>query len=321
MRNPFSLTLKAAILLILIGLILIPAGAYSAIFLDKVVATVNGEVITWSELMSVVEVEGAKALEDLEGEEREARSREVQKFLLNSMIDVKLQLMEAKRFGFDVSDNELESAVADIKMRYNLSSEALITSLRSEGFTFEEYKKRLSEQILLSKISNYKVKNNILVTESEIREYYNTGEGSAEVRIRQIFFSMPEGEEERAALDKKAEEVMQRIKDGENFASLAIEFSEDASKEFGGDLGFIGRGTILEEVEDVAFGLKTGEVSVPFWSPAGLHIIKVEERRQSIAAKEPEEKIKDILFQRKYNMMYDQWIKMLRENAYIEVNL
>lgn len=321
MRNPLSLTLRAVILLILISQILIPAGAYSAIFLDKIVATVNGEVITWSELMGVVEVEGAKTLEGLEGKEREARSREVEKFLLNSMIDVKLQLMEARRLGFDVSDNELESAINDIKTKYNLSSDSLITSLKLEGFTLAEYKKRLSEQILLSKISSYKVQNNILVTDSEIKEYYNSGEGSEEVRIRQIFFSMPEGEGQRSSIDKKAEEVMQRIKDGENFASLAIEFSEDASKEFGGDLGFIGRGTILNEVEDVAFSLKVGVVSAPFWSPAGLHIIKAEERRTSSIAKEPEEKIKNILFQKKYNMMYDQWIKMLRENAYIEVNL
>ncbi|MDO8283176.1 MAG: peptidylprolyl isomerase [Thermodesulfovibrionia bacterium] len=321
MRNPLSLAFKAVILLILIGQILIPKGAYSAIFLDKVVATVNGELITWSELMSVVEVEGAKSLEGLEGKEREAKSGEIAKYLLNSMIDVKLQLMEAKKLGFDVSDNELESAIADIKTRYNLSSEALITSLKLEGFTLEEYKKRLSEQILLSKISNYRVKNNILITDAEIKEYYNSGEGSAEVRIRQIFFSMPESDEQKAALNKRAEEVMQRIKAGENFASLAIEFSEDASKEFGGDLGFIGHGTILNEVEDVAFSLKTGEVSAPFWSPAGLHIVKVEETRVGGASKESEENVKDIIFQRKYNMMYDQWIKMLRENAYIEVNL
>lgn len=321
MRNPLSLSLKAVIFLILIGQILIPKGSYSAIFLDKVVATVNGEVITWSELMSVVEVEGAKALEGLEDKEREIKSGEIAKFLLNSMIDVKLQLMEAKKLGFDISDNELESAIADIKTRYNLSSEALITSLQAEGFTFAEYKKRLSEQILLSKISNHRVKNNILITDAEIKEYNNSGEGSAEVRIRQIFFSMPEGEEQKKALDKRAEEVMQRIKAGENFASLAIEFSEDASKEFGGDLGFIGHGTILKEVEDVAFSLKAGDVSAPFWSPAGLHIIKAEEMREINVGKEPVEKIKDILFQRKYNMLYDQWIKMLRENAYIEVNL
>lgn len=321
MRNPLSLTLKAVILLILIWQILIPEWAYSAIFLDKVVATVNGEVITWSELMSVVEVEGAKALEGLEGKERVSKSGEIAKYLLNSMIDVKLQLMEARKLGFDVSDNELEAAIADIKTRYNLSPEALITSLQSEGFTLEEYKKRLSEQILLSKISNFRVKNNILITDSEVKEYYNADEGSAEVRIRQIFFSMPESNEQKEALDKRAEEVMQRIKAGENFASLAIEFSEDASKEFGGDLGFIGRGTILKEVEDVAFSLKVGDVSAPFWSPAGLHIIKAEEIREGSAVTEPVEKVKDMLFQRKYNMMYDQWIKMLRENAYIEVNL
>lgn len=321
MKNPSSLILKTILLFIIIGQVIIAGEGYSAVFLDKVVATVNGEVITWSELISVVEAEGAKNLEGLEGEEKENMSKELQNFFLNSMIDVKLQLIEARRLGFKVTDTEIESAMTDVREKYNLSAEAFITSLKSEGFTVEDYKERLSEQILLSKISGYRVNSTILITDGEIQEYYNSDSGSEEIRIRQVFFKKPEDDAGWVVLGEKAEQVIMRIKSGENFAALAMELSEDQSREYGGDLGFVARGTVLKEVEDMAFALETGKVSSPFRSSAGLHIIKVEDRRKVSGQQKPEEKVRNILFQRKYNEKYDQWIKMLRENAYIEVNL
>jgi peptidyl-prolyl cis-trans isomerase SurA len=327
MNNPLSLSLRTIVLTTFVLLVILLSSGHSAVFLDRVVATVNGEVITWSELRKVVEVEGARSLSGLEGEEREERAKELEKYFLNSMIDVKLQLAQARKLGFEVSDAEVTAAMMDVRKKYNLSAEEFEVSLKKEGFTLEEYRKRLAEQILLSRIVNFEVKNSILVTDSEIEEYYIESQGGnfsgrgEEVRIRQIFFAMPEDEEQKADIESKAAEVVRRLNNGENFAALAIEFSEDASREFGGDLGFVGRGTVLKEVEDVAFGLETGETSSPFWSTAGLHIIKVEERREDRAFAESRDKIRDILFQKKYNEKYDQWLKILRENAYIEVNL
>ncbi|MBI4843540.1 MAG: peptidylprolyl isomerase [Nitrospirae bacterium] len=323
MKKPLLLILKTLILSALVWQLSLPAALHAALLLDRVVATVNSEVITWSELRSVVEMEGAKALEGLEGDKREEMVAELEKFFLNSMIDVKLQVMEAGRFGLSVSDAEIEAAVSDIRKRYNLSAEAFAESLMTEGFTMQEYKKRLSEQILLSKIAGYEVKNSVLVTENEIDDYYKSagGEDVEEVRIRQIFFSMPKDEGEKNAIEARANEIFKKIESGDNFAALAMEFSEDASREFGGDLGFVGHGAILKTVEDAAFALKPGETSKPFWSTAGLHIIKVEEKRQNPGLMEPREKVKEMLFQKKYNERYDQWIKSLREKAYIEVNL
>ncbi len=324
MRNPLSLLLKTTTLLILVVCLFIPEKALSAVFLDRVVATVDGEVITWSEMMDVIEVEGAKMLEGLNGDEKGKRIKELENIFLNSMIDVKLQLMEARRFGLKVSDGDIEAAMADVKVKYNLSAEAFKESLETEGFTMEEYRTRLSEQILISKISGFEVKSNILITDAEIEEYYEAASGSSindEVKIRQIFFAIPDDETKKTELESMAMEIVKRIKNGENFGALAIEFSEGPSREFGGDLGFVGHGTVLKEVEDVAFALDIGEVSSPFWSTAGLHIIKVEEKREDRELAQSRDRIRDALLQKKYIEKYDQWIKMLREKAYIEVNL
>jgi peptidyl-prolyl cis-trans isomerase SurA len=299
--------------------------SYGGILLDRIVATVNGEVITWSELRKVIELEGKEFLKGTTGEERERKIKELEKSFLNDLIDMKLQLQEARRIGLDVSDSETEGAINEIKKKYNLTDEAFINSLKAEGFTLEEYKTRLAEQILLSKVVNFEVRNNIIISDREIEEYYEANKEKysekEKVRIRQIFFAPPEDEAKRADIEAKAEEVIERIKKGEDFAKLASEFSEDPSREFGGDLGYVSRGSILKEIEEIAFGLKTGEVSKPFWSSKGLHIIKLEDRIEGKDIEEVREEIKEILFERAFKLRYDEWIKKLREKAYIEIKL
>ncbi len=162
--------------------------SYSAVLLDRVVATVNNEVITWSELRRDIELESKEFLKGFTDEDREKKIKELEKSFLNSMIDLKLQLQEAHQAGLDVSPSETDSAIADIKRKYNLTDESLIESLKAEGFTLEEYRTRLAEQILLSKVVRYEVKDNILITDKEIEEYYEAnkensdfGEGNPEL--------------------------------------------------------------------------------------------------------------------------------------------
>jgi peptidyl-prolyl cis-trans isomerase SurA len=299
--------------------------SYSAVLLDRVVATVNDEVITWSELRRNIELEGKEFLKGLTDEERAKKIQEIEKPFLNSMIDVKLQLQEARKFGLNISLSETEGAIADIKRKYNLTDESLIESLKAEGFTLDEYRTRLAEQILLSKVVRHRVRDNILIMDKEIEEYYEANKEKyrkrEKVRIRQIFFTKPEDDTQKANIEVKAQEIIQRIKKGEDFAKIANEFSEDASKEFGGDLGYVSRGSVLKEIEDVAFALNIGEVSRPFWSSTGLHIVKLEDRIEGSNIEEVRNKIKEVLFEKAFKLKYEDWIKGLREKAYIEINL
>ncbi|NOZ69521.1 MAG: hypothetical protein GXP46_09850, partial [Deferribacteres bacterium] len=267
-----------------------------AVLLDRVVATVNNEVITWSELVNMIKLEGKAYLENVPAEERRKRIRELEKPFLNRLIQMKLELQEARKMGLSVSDAEIDSAVEDIRRKFDLTEEALMASLRAEGMSLEDYRARLKEQILISKVVNYAIKSRIVITDREIRQYYEANKekftGKEKVKIRQIFFAAPADDSQKAAVEARAREVMQRLKKGEDFARLAIQFSEGPSRQFGGDLGYISRGSALREVEDVAFALKTGEVSKPFWSPAGLHIIKVEDRIEADGMEKAREKIK-----------------------------
>ena len=299
--------------------------SYSSVFLDRVVAVVNNEIITWTELRAIISREGKSFLDKVPEGKKEEAIKGLEKEFLNSLIDMKLQLQEARKKGMDLSKAEIDSAIADIKKKYNLTDEALLNSLAAEGMTFEDYRTRLAEQIMLSKVVNFEVKANIVIKDSEVSEYYEANKvkltGKEKRKIKQIFFAAPKDNSQRPAVEAKAHEVILRIEKGEDFSKLAGELSEDASKKFGGDIGYITRGSALKEVEDAAFTLNVGEVSKPFWSPAGLHIVKLEEKVAEEGFDKVKDKIKELLFEKAFESKFLEWKAGLKEKAYIEIKL
>jgi len=299
--------------------------ASGPVLLDRIVATVNDEIITWSELMNVIVIDGRQLLTGLTGEQRDNKIREAERPVLNSLIEMKLQLQEARRMNLEVNPSEIDGAIADIMAKYSLTEETLKESLKAEGLAPEDYRARLADQILLQKVINYVVRNNIVVSDKEIEKYYkdHPGEfdGGEKIRISQIFFAMPRESSRKEEMEMKARDIVQRISSGEDFAKLAAEYSEDPSRAYGGDLGYISRGSALKEIEDAAEALRKGEVSSPFWSQAGLHIIKIEDRMEGGGIDKVRNRIREALQQKSFEAGYREWKAGLREKAFIEIKL
>jgi peptidyl-prolyl cis-trans isomerase SurA len=296
------------------------------VMLDKVVATVNDEVITWSELMGVINTERKRYFENVSDAVRASRIKELERPYLNNLIEVKLQVQEARRLGLNVSDSEIEGAIADIKTKFSLTDADFLDSLKAERMTMIDYKSRLSEQILMQKVVNMEVKSKIIVSDTAVQEYYETNKRevlpeSKKVKIRQIFFAAPASESERASVESRAEHVYQRITEGDDFEMMAMEYSEGPNRAFGGDLGYISSGTALKEIDDTAESLSLGEVSMPFWSAAGLHIIKLEDRVAGGNLGKVKDGVKERLTQKAFEAKYHEWMAELREKAFIEIKL
>jgi peptidyl-prolyl cis-trans isomerase SurA len=325
MKKTIILVYTSLILAFFTGASSLTGVSHGAVLLDRVVATVNDEVVTWSELRSVIDIEAKELLQGLSDQERERRVKEFEKEYLAKMIDVKLQLQEAKKMQLEVSQADIDSAIDDIKTKYNLTDETLAASLEKEGLTLKKYRSNLTEQILLSKVVGIEVKSNVFISDSDIEKYYESNRqkyrDKEQVRIRQIFFSRPADDSEKMETESRARDVVSRARAGEDFSKLAGELSEDLSGESGGDLGYIRRGDVVKEVEDVAFALKSGEVSDPFWSASGLHIIMVEKLVKPADLQEVRKEIRDILFEESFRREHLEWIKRLRERSYIETHL
>jgi peptidyl-prolyl cis-trans isomerase SurA len=297
----------------------------AAVLLDRVVAVVNKEVITWSELYKMMENEAADQVRALKEEERLKIFKDSEAAFLEKLIDIKLQIQEARRLGLDVTTEEVTEAVENIKKKYSLTDNALEESLKKEGLSFEEYKKRLAEQIVISKVVSQQIRNKVVVSEEEVKKYMEANKESftdgETFKIKQIFLGRPKDDADIKVIEDRASIIIQRLKAGEDFSILAEEYSEDLSGKLGGDLGFIKKSQMAKEFIDALNSMKVGEFSNPFRTEKGLHIIKLEEKVAAQSTDEARESVLKQLTESQFSERYKSWIKGLREKAYIVIRL
>lgn len=297
--------------------------SHANVLLDKVVAVVNQDVITWSELYKAMEADASPKIKELQKDEQKRVFKENEASFLETLINVRLQLQEAKNAGVRVSDEELQGAIDNIKKKYSMSDAAFSESLKNEGFTFAEYKKRLLEQILISKVVNSQIRNKIIVTDEDLKKFVSENkevlEDSESYRISQILLKKLDGDSIK--LEQKAGDLRKKIEQGESFSDLAKQYSEDASANAGGDLGILKKSQLNKNFTDIISQMKPGDVSKPFWTEAGLHIIKLESRTEVKNNDEILQEARNMLNDKIFKERYNAWIKSLREKSFIEVRL
>lgn len=311
-------------MLIIACLLLFSGFAHANVLLDRVVAVVNQDVITWSELYKAMEAEASPKMKELQKDEQRKLFKENEAVFLETLINVRLQLQEAKSAGVRVSDEELQGAIDNIKKKYSMSDDAFNESLKQEGLTLSEYKKRLWEQIVISKLVNSQIRNKIVVTDEDLKKFVAENkevlENTESYGISQILLKKLK-DADNSKLEEKAGDLLKKIEQGESFSDLAKQYSEDPSAKAGGDLGLLKKSQLNKNFIDIISQMKPGDISKPFWTENGLHIIKLESRTEvknkGEALEEARERLNNKLFRERYNA----WIKSLREKSFIEVRL
>ena len=219
-----------------------PTGA--AVLLDRVVAVVNKEVITWSELYKMMEYESTEQMKALSEEDRMKVFKNNEAVFLEKLIDMRLQLQEAKRIGLDVSPEEVKEAMENIKKKYSLTDKSLEENLAKEGLNVESYKKSLSEQILVNQFLNKQVRSKIVISDDEIKSQIDTYKtnliNDESFKIRQIFLKKPKEDAERKAVEEKASIILQRLQ-------VRRRFLKTCAGTFGRPFGKAGRRSRLCE--------------------------------------------------------------------------
>ncbi|MBI3014839.1 MAG: SurA N-terminal domain-containing protein [Candidatus Tectomicrobia bacterium] len=305
-----------------------PRGA-GAVIIDGVAATVNQDIITISEVQqaSLEEVETLKP--DLPDPERAEKIRRIQQGMLEKLIEEKLQVQEAKKMNITIGDQEVESAIAEVKQRNGLDDETLRSQLKELGLTLESYKKRLREQIQTRRLSNLEVRSRIQVSEKEIQEFYEKNRekflSNVEIHLRHLlFYARPETDPnafEKAA--SIAEEAYTQILKGTAVSGLTKSFAARGVQAEEVDLGYVRKGELMPDLEKIAFGLNKGETSPPFRSQFGYHILQVIDRRGGAPRplEEVRGEISQELYDHKVRQRYGEWIGELKAKAYISRNM
>ncbi len=295
------------------------APSYGDIMLDKVVAVVNAEIITWSELYKAMEFDAAPTVKALPEIERRKIYKENEGIFLENLINLKLILQSAKMANIGAGEAEITQTIKDISAKYGLNEDAFKSAIAKEGFTLEEYKKKLAEQIISSKVVDFEVRSRIVVTEKEIADYMLKNKDRAADEGYLISMILVKTSADPAADSEKVKAAYAMIKAGTPFAEVAKQYSDDASARTGGDKGFVKKADLSKEFIDALSKLKNGEVSEPFKTAGGTHIIKLDEARIYSTADARKDAVKNKLLSEKFERAYKSWIKGLRQGAYVEI--
>jgi peptidyl-prolyl cis-trans isomerase SurA len=319
--------ISRALTFLLSAMIFMSASSASAAVTNAIAAIVNDDIVTFYE----VSRESETALREAGKQaplDAATRSR-IMSAALDRLIEKKLVEQKIRELNIKVSEEELHQAIEDVRKQNNIPNlEALVSALASQGLSFNQYRSQLQEQIEKLKLVSMEVRAKIHVSEAEMREYYNSNSSrymeEESYRARHIFFKTsdksPADEIKRTMTT--ALMVLAEAKSGKDFAELAKNYSEDpAAKKDGGDLGKFKKGDMQSELGNAVMSMKPGDVSELVYTPAGFHIIKLEERISGRMKpfEEFKSEIEETLYRKKSEERFSQWAKDLRGKASIEL--
>jgi peptidyl-prolyl cis-trans isomerase SurA len=296
----------------------VPVGTGLAEVVDRIVAVVNNDIITMSELENM-----AKSVQAQSGVKPTKRdAQKMQREMLEALIDRKLAKVEAKRRGIKVDPKEVENAVAQFKRRGNIpDDETLAKALSNEGLSLKEFRQQIADQMLQERLMAVVVGSKVSISDAEVRRLYEQKfkRGGTQVHLLTLRLPFPPGatDEQKVETKQKTEAVLSAVKRGESLREAAGKFSLKPS-----DVGFVNQTDLDPRLAQYLEQLKPKQVA-PVETPEGYQLIQLLSRRSGepppFEAVAP--KIRDILVQQEMGKYFMEWVKTLREKAHIKIML
>lgn len=252
--------------------------------IDRIVAVVDQVVITENELIDRIQTVRSQ----LEKQGGNVPPMDVlQKQILERLINDRLLLQYAAQTGIRVDDTQLDKTVERIAEQNKLSVPEFRTALEQEGISYRKFREDIRNEIVIARLREREVENRVNVTEAEIDNYLTTqsarGDVQDEFEIGHILVRTPEdgSPEELQKLKEKAEQALQALQGGTNFAEVSARYSDAPNALEGGSLGWKTSSQIPDLFNEALKGMQPGEVSPILRSPNGFHILKLTDRRGS----------------------------------------
>jgi peptidyl-prolyl cis-trans isomerase SurA len=291
---------------------------------DGIAAVVNKDVITYGQVRSVSGPRERLLQSQFKGEELEKQIKAAREAALKDLIDRQLIVQSFKEEKFELPEHFVDERVNDIiRESFGGDRQAFIKTLQAQNYSLTEFKKHERESIIVQAMRGKNVKVTTVIPPAKISEYYakHRPEFAAkeQVKLRLIMIPTHAAEGKEAAQKAIAEEILGKLADGAPFDRMAQIYSEDASRDAGGDWGWIDRKTLAAPLEKVAFNLPAGRVSHVIELGPNYYILKVDEKHGGEAPSfdklRPE--IEKKLMQEESQRQQELWLGGLRQKAYI----
>ncbi|MCX5665940.1 MAG: peptidylprolyl isomerase [Candidatus Omnitrophica bacterium] len=309
-------------LMIIIGLAAFAAYAHAAV-VDKIVVVVNNEIITQREvdMMLAPIYEQYKTM--YKGTELIKMLEDVREKILKQLIEDRLIFSEAKKLNIVINDKEVDAKVDEMKSKVGTEVD-LENMLHEQNLTLNELRARYKEKIMIRKLIDQKVGAKIIITPLEVKNYYNNNKDSfmqpEEVRLKTILIKPNKERGDEAGSLQLLKDIVKRLKEGCEFEGLAKEYSDAPGAADGGMMGYVKKGDLMPQIENIVFSLKEGEITDIIQSPLGYHIFKIDEKKIRRMRELPEvrQDIEEYLYREKASQRLKGWIDSLAKSAYIE---
>lgn len=261
----------------------------SPVLIDRVVAIVNREVITASELAR----REKQFLTNLKRQNVAPPSPAVlREQMLDRMINDRAMLQLARETGIRVDDITLDRSINRIADQNGMSVSGLRNQLESEGISFAAFRQDIREEIILTRLREREVDNRLQISDSEV-DTFLAAQGQSiqrveELKVAQILVRVSEtaSKEELAAAQAKVRRIEEALRDPKAFAAVAKEFSDSPDRDQGGSLGWRQPDRLPTLFLDAVSGLKPGQISKTVRSANGFHILQLEDRRSTLRTQE-----------------------------------
>lgn len=306
--------------------------AQRAEVIDGIAAIVNNDVVTISQVRELVGARERSLREMYRGQELEDKIKEMRLSAIKDLVDRQLILQEFKKLqekGAAIPEHVIDDRVqAVIREEFGGDRAAFVRTLQAQGFSVTRFKEIEREKIIVQGMRQSKIESNFVISPTQIQAYYDKNKGAyatpEQVKLRMIVIREGSSGDVPDIGSKRelAEEIRQKVAAGAEFDRMAQMYSEDeTTQQVGGDWGWIERNTLNEQLTNLAFSLRPGEVSPVIAIEKTYYIIMVEAKRS--AAVKPigdvRDEIEKNLIQQERIKAQQRWIETLRQKAYIKI--
>ncbi|WP_088278521.1 peptidylprolyl isomerase [Ideonella sp. A 288] len=254
------------------------------------------------------------------------KAKAIKREALDNLIRVELLWQEAKTAGLAATDAEVDRALAEVRKGFR-SHEAFVRRIEAQGFTEKTHREHTRKMMSGDRYAQRIVDREVKVTDQDIEEFYDLNarlfKRKEQVKVRQILVALPKQPtpEQKAAARTKIDGLLAKVRAGEDFEALARHNSDDATRQWGGELDPFSRGEQSGPFEEAAFALKTGAVSDVIETGAGLHIVKLEERIEAVTVPldKARDRIVEHLTRTRAKDALDKEVEQLRAVGKVEV--
>jgi parvulin-like peptidyl-prolyl isomerase len=289
---------------------------------NGIAAIVNDKVITYSEVREVVEPRERLLRAQYSGDELVKKITELRKAALQDLIDRQLIIQAFDKEKLVIPPHFIDERVeAVIKENFGGDRAAFIKTMEAQKYTMSKFRDLERQKIIVQAMRAKNVKTNLIIPPGKVEEYYRQHRdlfsSKAQVKLRMIMIPGQGG----SAQQSMAEEVRAKLITGADFDKMAQMYSEDSTRDLGGDWGWVDEKTLSPELSRVAFSLKPGAISELVELGGNFYILKVEARQGGDLkplSKELRAEIEGRLRQEQAQELQEHWLASLRSKAYIK---